>query len=66
MTSTGESLFPFTGTPLTLVMGFRDASEIGRNLAIEVLEFFDKVKFTRRINDGHEILRAATDAFGGE
>jgi selenocysteine-specific elongation factor len=45
---------------------FRDASDIGRNLAIEVLEFFDKVKFTRRIGDGHEVIRPAADAFSGE
>ncbi len=45
---------------------FRDASDIGRNLAIEVLEFFDKVKFTRRIGDGHEVIRPAAEAFGGE
>jgi selenocysteine-specific elongation factor len=42
---------------------FRDASDIGRNLAIEVLEFFDKVKFTRRVGDGHEVIRPAADAF---
>lgn len=45
---------------------FRDASDIGRNLAIEVLEFFDKVKFTRRVGDGHEVIRPAADAFSGE
>jgi len=45
---------------------FRDASEIGRNLAIEVLEFFDKVKFTRRVGDAHEVIRPAADAFSGE
>ena len=45
---------------------FRDASEIGRNLAIEVLEFFDKMKFTRRVGDAHEVIRPAADAFSGE
>ncbi len=45
---------------------FRDASDIGRNLTIEVLEFFDKVKFTRRAGDGHEVIRPAADAFSGE
>lgn len=44
---------------------FRDASQIGRNLTIEILEFFDKVKFTRRVGDGHELMRPAADAFGG-
>ncbi len=32
---------------------FRDRSGIGRNLAIEVLEFFDRIKFTRRVGDAH-------------
>lgn len=45
---------------------FRDQSEIGRNLTIEVLEFFDRIKFTRRIGDAREILRPATEAFGGQ
>lgn len=45
---------------------FRDATDIGRNLAIEVLEFFNKVKFTRRVGDGHEVIRPAADAFGSE
>lgn len=45
---------------------FRDQSEIGRNLTIEVLEFFDRIKFTRRIGDSREILRPASEAFGGQ
>ena len=42
---------------------FRDASGIGRNLSIEVLEFFDRVGFTQRRGDGRRILVDATDAF---
>jgi selenocysteine-specific elongation factor len=38
---------------------FRDRSGIGRNVAIEVLEFFDRIKFTRRKGDVHVLLRAA-------
>ena len=34
---------------------FRDRAGIGRNLTIEVLEFFDRIKFTRRVGDAHEI-----------
>ncbi len=30
---------------------------------IEVLEFFDRVKFTRRVGDAREVLRPAKDAF---
>ena len=45
---------------------FRDATDVGRNLAIEVLEFFDKVNFTRRVGDGHEVIRPAAEAFSGD
>jgi selenocysteine-specific elongation factor len=38
---------------------FRDRSGIGRNLTIEVLEYFDRIKFTRRIGDAHVLVRAA-------
>jgi selenocysteine-specific elongation factor len=34
---------------------FRDRSGLGRNLAIEVLEFFDRIKFTRRVGDAHVV-----------
>ncbi len=50
---------------LLTAAAFRDASGIGRNVSIEILEFFDKVKFTRRKGDAHELLRTPSDAFGG-
>lgn len=37
------------------VRAFRDASGIGRNMAIEVLEYFDKIGVTRRRGDVREI-----------
>ena len=37
----------------------RDRAGIGRTLAIEVLEYFDRIKFTRRIGDEHHLLRPA-------
>ena len=37
---------------------FRDRTGIGRNAAIEVLEFFDRIKFTRRVGDSHALLRS--------
>ena len=43
--------------------GFRDRSGIGRNVAIEVLEHFDRIKFTRRVGDRHVLLR---DTIGRE
>ena len=42
---------------------FRDRSGIGRNLTIEVLEFFDRIGFTRRIGDSRRVLRSIDDAF---
>ena len=44
----------------------RDRAGIGRTLAIEILDYFDRVKFTRRIGDEHRLLRSARDVFGGE
>ena len=34
---------------------FRDRSGIGRNLTIEVLEYFDRIRFTRRVGDARVI-----------
>jgi selenocysteine-specific elongation factor len=38
---------------------FRDRSGIGRNAAIEVLEHFDRIRFTRRVGDTHVLMRKA-------
>ena len=38
---------------------FRDRAGIGRNLTIEVLEYFDRVKLTRRAGDAHLIVSSA-------
>ena len=35
----------------------RDRAGIGRVLAIEILEYFDRIKFTRRVGDEHLLLR---------
>ena len=42
---------------------FRNVSGIGRNLSIEVLEFFDKVGFTKRLGEGRFIIKPAKKAF---
>lgn len=39
---------------------FRDRAGIGRGLAIEVLEFFDRMHLTRRVGDAHVIRGNAT------
>ena len=45
---------------------YRDWSGMGRNLSIEILEFFDKLKFTRRVGNEREILKPAGQVFGAE
>jgi selenocysteine-specific elongation factor len=42
----------------------RDRAGLGRGLAIEVLEHFDRIKFTRRIGDEHHMLRSELGVFG--
>ena len=42
---------------------FRDASGIGRNVAIQVLEFFDKMGLTVREGDARRINRPAAEVF---
>jgi selenocysteine-specific elongation factor len=42
---------------------FRDASGIGRNVAIQVLEFFDKAGLTRREGDARRINKPSAEVF---
>ncbi len=44
----------------------RDRAGIGRTLAIEVLEYFDRIKFTRRTANEHFVLRPAREALGDD
>ncbi|MFA9441352.1 selenocysteine-specific translation elongation factor [Uliginosibacterium sp. sgz301328] len=46
-------------------MAFRDATELGRKRAIQILEFFDRIGFLRRVGDAH-LLRAGTALFPDE
>ena len=43
---------------------FRDRTKIGRNLAIEILEFFDKSGLTWRSGDTRKILKPVSEVFG--
>ena len=43
---------------------YRDNTSIGRNLAIEVLEFFDRKKFTKRIDDKRVVECSHQEIFG--
>ena len=44
---------------------FRDRSGLGRNVAIEVLEYFDRIKLTRRVGDAHVLLSGRETHPGG-
>ena len=44
---------------------FRDATGLGRKRAIQVLEFFDRIGFLRRVGDAH-LLRPGTSLFAQE
>lgn len=58
-----ESLAANSADGLVDAASFRDSSGIGRNLTIEVLEFFDRVRFTRRVKNARKVLRRAGDLF---
>lgn len=45
------------------VSEFRDRTGVGRNMAIEILEYFDRRHFTRRIGDGRAVLQPADKIF---
>ena len=59
----GEALAAETEDGVLSVINFRDHAEIGRNLAVEILEYFDKIGFTRRVESGRRVLQPATDVF---
>lgn len=46
------------------VIQFRDASGIGRNLCIEILEYFDRVGFTRRDGNSRFVRTDKENIFG--
>ncbi|MDH4094613.1 MAG: selenocysteine-specific translation elongation factor [Betaproteobacteria bacterium] len=44
---------------------FRNATALGRNLSIEVLEYFDRMRFTRRVGDARMVVRPAAQLLAG-
>ncbi len=61
-----ESMALSSADGLITAAAFRGESGIGRNLAIEILEYFDKAGLTRRIGDARRVLKSAADVFGGQ
>ena len=45
---------------------YKNHAGIGRNFAIELLEFFDRSGFTERLGDRRRVRRTAAEAFGTE
>ena len=45
------------------VRTFSDRSGIGRNLAVQILEYFDRTGLTRRVGDTREVLKLAESVF---
>ncbi|MEB2347945.1 MAG: selenocysteine-specific translation elongation factor [Comamonadaceae bacterium] len=50
---------------VALAAQFRDATGLGRKRAIQILEYFDRIGYTRRVGDMHK-LRADCTLFAGE
>lgn len=46
------------------VREYRDRAGIGRNAVIEILEYFDRVGYTRRLDQARKIRKPASEAFG--
>jgi selenocysteine-specific elongation factor len=44
---------------------FRDRSGVGRNLAIELLEYFDRINWTRRVGDARVLMRSGPQLDSG-
>lgn len=59
-----EALATESEDGLFLAAEYRDRSGIGRNLTIELLEYFDRAGFTRRTGPARRTLRPAAALFG--
>ena len=45
---------------VALAADFRDATGLGRKRAIQILEYFDRIGFTRRVGDKHKLRAECT------
>ena len=64
LAQTAERLAAASGDGRFDARAFRDASGIGRNLTIQVLEYFDGAGLTRRIGDVRVVARRSEGVFG--
>ena len=63
LAATAESGLVTSGIERFTVADFRDWSGLGRNLSVEMLEYFDRAGFTRRAGNDRVIRRPAAEAF---
>ena len=54
-----ETLAANSDGGLFAVTAFRDQSNLGRGVSIELLEYFDRIGFTQRVGDQRRVLKAA-------
>ena len=64
LAQTAESGLAARGTGRFTVADFRDWSGLGRNLSVEMLEYFDRAGFTRRAGNERVIRKPAAELFG--
>jgi selenocysteine-specific elongation factor len=58
-----EQLAQSSDDGLVGVALLRDASGIGRNMSVEIMEFFDKQRFTQRVGNFHRVVKSADSLF---
>ena len=63
LAATAETGLAASGGDRFAVADFRDWSGLGRNLSIEMLEYFDRAGFTRRAGNERIIRRPAAEVF---
>lgn len=63
LAETAESGLAASGGDRFTVADFRDWSGLGRNLSVEMLEYFDRAGFTRRVGDERAVRRSSGDVF---
>ena len=61
-----EDLAERSGRGLFTVGDYRDQTQIGRNFAIDLLEYFDRIAFTERLGNNRRIKRPAKSVFSIE
>ena len=62
LTGKAETLAASSADKLFDAAAFRDTSNLGRGISIELLEHFDRIGFTQRVGDRRRLLKPAAAA----